>query len=674
MEDLSSRFILNLPDEELASLERICFQVEQAHWFYEDFIREQNPTFPSLPLKKFSAMLFHACPLLHQWSNDHENAFNMFMHYKTRVPVCGAIMLNDSWDKCVLVKGWKSSSGWGFPKGKINEDEPKHVCAIREVLEETGYNLSGRLNPENVIELSIKEQRISLFVVPGVEEDFPFQTKTRKEISRIEWFRLADLPTWKRNKQVPGKFYLISPFIGPLKAFINEHKPRPPRKAGRQKKNQRISFQDNASISDTVVTDIDTDVIQESDSQTSDNQAEKPETLSTTNGRNISLSDDTLKPDNLDPHFARLLNSLTLSAAGNVSQTPSTSHFTSTDPTTPIPSSMNRSLDPEPLPEERPTHPKSGSHKPRLSTASSHDSTRDSSCTPVAASDNNQPLSPRQKPPSTRQALRSPAQTRNPDVFAASTSPVSRRSIRTDISPYLTKASADSATAKRLQQLALLEKVADESARMLPQPRTATVAPLPPSSTTHPTPPIPVPSQVAGGFSPPHGVYYSSPPRLPANSVQNIITYPIAGHGNRAHTSHAFHGNASHSQSMDQSQLLALMNHSQVPPSLHRPASTFAPQPQPYTHAYNPMSTFVAPLGATTQPPYSMSRNVPPSLPLHGSGLPAPNRFASATPAVDSFPPRTISANTAQTLLSILNGNRPLQSNPVVAPSMNRTL
>lgn len=111
-----SRFILNLPDEELASLERICFQVEQAygplvflvdrcsfiiyrHWFYEDFIREENPKFPSLPLKKFSAMLFHACPLLHHWSHDHEQAFNTFMQYKTRVPVCGAIMLNDTWEK-----------------------------------------------------------------------------------------------------------------------------------------------------------------------------------------------------------------------------------------------------------------------------------------------------------------------------------------------------------------------------------------------------------------------------------------------------------------------------------------------------------------------------------------------------------------------------------------------
>ncbi|KAF8168107.1 Dcp2, box A domain-containing protein [Crassisporium funariophilum] len=213
LEDLSSRFILNLPDHELSSLERLCFQVEQAHWFYEDFIREENPKFPSLPLKKFSAMLFHACPLLQQWSHDHEQAFNQFMAYKTRVPVCGAIMLNDTMEKCLLVKGWKSSSGWGFPKGKINETEPPPTCAVREVLEETGYNLAGQIDPQHVIEMSIKEQKISLFIVPGVPEDFPFKTKTRKEISKIEWFRLTDLPTWRRKNTPPGKFYLITPFI-----------------------------------------------------------------------------------------------------------------------------------------------------------------------------------------------------------------------------------------------------------------------------------------------------------------------------------------------------------------------------------------------------------------------------------------------------------------------------
>jgi len=50
-----SRFIINIPAEELASVERILFQIEQAHWFYEDFVREQNTSLPSFSLKNFSA-------------------------------------------------------------------------------------------------------------------------------------------------------------------------------------------------------------------------------------------------------------------------------------------------------------------------------------------------------------------------------------------------------------------------------------------------------------------------------------------------------------------------------------------------------------------------------------------------------------------------------------------
>jgi mRNA-decapping enzyme subunit 2 len=57
------------------------------------------------------------------------------------------------------------------------------LLTIAQVLEETGYNLAGQINPNNVIEMSIKEQKISLYIVPGVPEDFPFKTRTRKEIS-----------------------------------------------------------------------------------------------------------------------------------------------------------------------------------------------------------------------------------------------------------------------------------------------------------------------------------------------------------------------------------------------------------------------------------------------------------------------------------------------------------
>ena len=42
LEELAARFVLNCPEEELNSFERILFLVEQAHWYYEDFVREEQ--------------------------------------------------------------------------------------------------------------------------------------------------------------------------------------------------------------------------------------------------------------------------------------------------------------------------------------------------------------------------------------------------------------------------------------------------------------------------------------------------------------------------------------------------------------------------------------------------------------------------------------------------------
>ncbi|KAJ7071039.1 Dcp2, box A domain-containing protein [Mycena amicta] len=540
LEDLSSRFILNLPDEELASLERICFQVEQAHWFYEDFIREQNPKFPTLPLKKFSAMLFHACPLLHQWSNDHEQAFNHFMQYKTRVPVCGAIMLNETWEKCILVKGWKPSSGWGFPKGKINEDEPPHACAIREVLEETGYNLAGQLNKDDVIELSIKEQKISLFIVPNVSEDYPFKTRTRKEISKIEWFKLVDLPTWKRNKASPGKFYLISPFIGPLKSFINERKPRSqPRRGPKPKK----SVQNNNSLPrrDPPPHVQDT---QESSSQSSSLDNGDPHTPSprySTAAPTVVQQQSNLDAETMDPHFARLLSSLTLSAvaaaSSKVAEPPLTVETAEPfpEPTTPVPvtasSSGSRSLPgqngttsaPE---EEAPSlipminPPPHHSLQPRTSFQSPSPlilSPRTSGTSSAAGSEG---VGPAVSPTHSTASIRSLS---------------SRRTVSTaDISPYLPRSSQMPSSAKRMQQLALLESVADESAKMLQrQALPANPRPMMNNIPMYPLPPASVPPP--GFIHDPMQVLYSSghpiPPQFPPHDPFQV----------RPWTSQAFH-------------------------------------------------------------------------------------------------------------------------------------
>jgi mRNA-decapping enzyme subunit 2 len=114
------------------------------HWFYEDFIRTDRPNLPSFNLKSFSSLFFLSCPLLSHWlnpgsSDDGDNGYNYerlwerFMKYKNRVPVCGGILLDSACEHCVLVKGWKSGASWGFPKGKINDEEERWGCAVREV-------------------------------------------------------------------------------------------------------------------------------------------------------------------------------------------------------------------------------------------------------------------------------------------------------------------------------------------------------------------------------------------------------------------------------------------------------------------------------------------------------------------------------------------------------------
>ncbi|KAI8607255.1 Dcp2, box A domain-containing protein, partial [Chytriomyces sp. MP71] len=236
LSDLQSRFLINVPVDELASVERICFQIEQAHWFYEDFVRERSPHLASLSLKNFSAHFFRQCPLLVNWASDHEAAFATFMQYKVRVPVCGAILLNEPMDKVLLVRGWKSKSGWAFPRGKINKEEPEHECAIREVYEETGFDMRSRLVASEFVERTMKEQRIRLYVVRGVSESTQFLTQTRKEIGDIRWFPLRDLPGYKNmtatNDPHAGvassagnqKFYMVTAFVGSLKKWIHKFK------------------------------------------------------------------------------------------------------------------------------------------------------------------------------------------------------------------------------------------------------------------------------------------------------------------------------------------------------------------------------------------------------------------------------------------------------------------
>ena len=228
LDDLCSRFVLNVPKEDLESFERILFLLEQAHWFYEDNSVEHNPSLKSLSFKDFTSLMFNSCAALRPYRAHLDDIYKDFTHYKFRVPVSGAIILDDNYDRCLLVKGWKSSASWSFPRGKRSKDEEDHTCAVREVLEETGCDVSKLLKMDDHIEVSIGQQRVRLYIITGVKEDTVFAPQTKKEISEISWHRIDDLLPASDDAISRGvngmKLYMVAPFLTGLKSWIGTHR------------------------------------------------------------------------------------------------------------------------------------------------------------------------------------------------------------------------------------------------------------------------------------------------------------------------------------------------------------------------------------------------------------------------------------------------------------------
>lgn len=146
-----------------------------------------------------------------------------FLKYKVRVPVCGAIIIDETLSNVLLVRGYKRDASWSWPKGKINQDESEPDCALRELLEETGFDGSAYLVPKDYIERTIKDKRIRLYILLNVPKNTVFETRTRKEIGAIEWFPLSSVPGFgKIQDDKKHKFYLVTAFMPRLIQFLKK--------------------------------------------------------------------------------------------------------------------------------------------------------------------------------------------------------------------------------------------------------------------------------------------------------------------------------------------------------------------------------------------------------------------------------------------------------------------
>lgn len=229
LDDLCSRFILHIPSEERDNAIRLCFQIELAHWFYLDFCMQNTPGAPHCGIRDFAKAVFHHCPFLLPHGEDVQKVLEQWKEYKMGVPTYGAIILDESLENVLLVQGYLAKSGWGFPKGKVNEDEAPYDCAVREVLEETGFDIKNRICKDMYIEQKITDQLVRLYIIPGVSKNTKFNPKTRKEIRNIEWFPIEKLPCHRNDMTpksklglAPNRFFMAIPFIRPLREWINQ--------------------------------------------------------------------------------------------------------------------------------------------------------------------------------------------------------------------------------------------------------------------------------------------------------------------------------------------------------------------------------------------------------------------------------------------------------------------
>jgi len=237
LDDLLIRFILHAPEEERERETRLFFQMEEAHWYYLDFYREKDNSLPDLKFKDFVDKILQRFPPLEHYRKQLDEHTKKFFEYKTSVPVCGAIILNEDRSKVLLVKGWSAKSGWSFPRGKINKNEGELACAIREVYEETGFDISNYgANTVDFVEYMSGEQKVKLFIVSGVSESTTFEPQTRKEISAWEWHSISELNVPRKSA---GKFWAVLPYIHKLNVWLSKNKQKQVKSAKKQTKSPK---------------------------------------------------------------------------------------------------------------------------------------------------------------------------------------------------------------------------------------------------------------------------------------------------------------------------------------------------------------------------------------------------------------------------------------------------
>ena len=102
--------------------------------------------------------------------------------------VYGAICISPE-NRVLLVRG-RSSQKWSFPKGHKERNEPSFTCAMRELFEETGINISTTINS---CELPYKKFKVGGYYILDLDGEPTLTPRDTREISDAKWMSQDDI-------------------------------------------------------------------------------------------------------------------------------------------------------------------------------------------------------------------------------------------------------------------------------------------------------------------------------------------------------------------------------------------------------------------------------------------------------------------------------------------------
>ena len=129
---------------------------------------------------------------MNRWQKWRATMFLNLKGFSQRMTLGTRVMLIDG-DKVLLIRH-TYVPGWQFPGGGVGPGETVEEAARREVLEESGYKVSGPMQLFGIYHNRIATNRDHVVFYVGRQFEQQFEFRPNHEIAEAAWFDKAALP------------------------------------------------------------------------------------------------------------------------------------------------------------------------------------------------------------------------------------------------------------------------------------------------------------------------------------------------------------------------------------------------------------------------------------------------------------------------------------------------